>query len=88
MNRKKIEYDIVSAHTHSDKDKLQKIYIDLVNQKSKMDRWFDKYIDMFDDKMQRVNRTDPVWRLYHIKHEQYSELAQTIKTAEYYLKKA
>lgn len=88
MNRKQIEHDIVMAHTFNDNAKLQKIYIDLVNMRSKMDRWFDKYLDMFDEKMNEANRSDPVWKLYHKKSEEYSDMVQTIKTAEYYLKKA
>lgn len=88
MNRKQIEHDIVMAHTFNDNEKLQKIYIDLVNLRSKLDRWFDKYLDMFDEKMNESNRSDPVWKLYHKKSEEYSEMVQTIKTAEYYLKKA
>lgn len=88
MNRKQTEYDIVMAHTFNDNEKLQKIYIDLVNLRSKMDRWFDKYLDMFDEKMTESTRTDPVWKLYHKKADEYSDITQTIKTAEYYLKKA
>lgn len=88
MNRKQTEHDIVMAHTFNDSAKLQKIYIDLVNLRSKMDRWFDKYLDMFDEKMSTVNRSDPVWKLYHKKSDEYSEVTATIKTAEYYLKKA
>lgn len=88
MNRSDTEHEIVMAHTFNDNEKLQKIYIDLVNLRSKMDRWFDKYLDMFDEKMNETNRSDPVWKLYHKKADEYSNVVQTIKTAEYYLKKA
>lgn len=87
MNRIKIEHDIVLAHTYNNKEKIKQIYIDLVNTRSKMDRWFNKYLDMFDDKMSTVSRDDPIWKLYHNKSEEYSAVTQTIKTAEYYLKK-
>lgn len=88
MNRKYIESEIVSAHTFNNREKLMDIYIELVNNRSKLDRWFDKYLDMFDDKMNSLNRNDPIWKLYHKKSDEYSDLIQTIKTAEYYLKKA
>ena len=87
MNRAKIEQDIVLAHTFNNKEKIQDIYVELINTKAKMDRWFNKYLDMFDEKMNSVSRNDPVWKLYHNKSEEYSAVTQTIKTAEYYLKK-
>ena len=88
MNRKQIESDIVMAHTFNDYDKLYGIYVELVNSRSKLDRWFNKYLDMFDEKMSKSSRQDPLWKLYHVKHEEYSDISQTIRTAEYYLKKA
>jgi len=88
MNRKKIESEIVNAHTFNQREKMMDIYIELVNSRSKLDRWFDKYLDMFDEVMSSRERSDPIWKLYHAKHEEYSDLVQTIKTAEYYLKKA
>lgn len=88
MNRRQIESDIVNAHTFNEREKLMDIYIELVNSRSKMDRWFDKYLDMFDDVMNSRPQTDPIWKLYHKKSNEYSDLVQTIKTAEYFLKKA
>jgi hypothetical protein len=88
MNRKKIETDIVMAHTYNDRQKIQDIYIELVNMRAKLDRWFNKYLDMFDEKMTTSTRSDPVWKLYHKKSDEYSDVVQTIKTAEYYIKKA
>ena len=87
MNRKQVEYDIVNAHLYNDVDKLKQIYIDLINLRGKMDRWFNKYLDMFDEKMNSSKRNAPVWRLYHTKSDEYSDVVQSIKTAEYYLNK-
>lgn len=87
MNRKKVEYDIVTAHTYNEIEKINSIYIDLINLRGKLDRWFNKYLDMFNDKMSTVNRSDPIWKLYHAKSDEYNDVIQTIKTAEYYLKK-
>lgn len=88
MNKRQIEYDIVMAHTMNEKTKIRDIYVDLVNEKTKLDRWFNKYLDMFDAKMSSVDRTDPVWKLYHAKSDEYSKLNSLITTAQYYLKKA
>lgn len=87
MNRPKIEQEIVIAHTFNDKDKIKDIYIDLVNLRSKLDRWFNKYLDMFNEKMNTVPRTDPVWKLYNDKFDEYNSVVQTIKTAEYFMRK-
>jgi hypothetical protein len=88
MNRKKVEHDIVEAYTFNNREKLMNIYLDLINTRSKMNRWFDKYLDMFDDVMSTRDRSDPIWKLYHVKSDEYSDVTQSIKTAEYYLKKA
>ena len=87
MNRKNIESDIVNAYIFNDHEKLKSIYIDLINLRGKLDRWFNKYLEMFDEKMNSSKRNDPVWKLYHAKSDEYSAVVQTIKTAEYYLKK-
>ena len=81
MNRAKIEQDIVLAHTFNNKEKIQDIYVELINTRAKMDR------DMCDEKMNSVSRNDPVWKLHHNKSAEYAAVTQTIKTAEYYLKK-
>jgi hypothetical protein len=88
MNRKKLESEISIAYLYNDSKKIQDIYIDLVNARAKLDRWFNKYLDMFDEKMSNCTRADPIWKLYHEKSDEYSEVVRTIKTAEYYIKKA
>lgn len=88
MNRKQIEADIVMAHTFNDRQKIQDIHIELVNMRAKLHRWFNKYLDMFDEKMTSSTRSDPIWKLYHKKCDEYSDVVQTIKTAEYYIRKA
>ena len=87
MNRTQIESEIVNAHIYNKPEALNTIYIDLINLRAKLDRWFNKYLDMFDEKMNTVPTTDPVWKLYHKKANEYSDVVQTIKTAEYFLKK-
>lgn len=87
MNRAKIENEIVMAHVYNNKQQIKDIYISLINTKAKLDRWFNKYLDMFDEKMSSVPNNDPVWKLYNAKSEEYSAVTQTIKTAEYFMKK-
>ena len=75
------------AYVYNDKSKINDIYINLVNTRSKLDRWFNKYLDMFNDTMNMLPQTDPIWKLYNDKFSEYSEVAQTIKTAEYFMRK-
>ena len=88
MNYYKLNQDIVIAYALRDITKIRDIHINLINERSKLDRWFNKYLDMFDNKMNSSTRSDPVWKLYHAKSEQYSKLGTTIATAQYYLSKA
>jgi hypothetical protein len=66
---------------------LEKIRTSLLKQRISMDRWFDKYLDMFEKKM-NVDETDtPIWKLYKQKSKEYSELNGVITTADVYIKK-
>ena len=87
MNRKQIESKIVLAHIEKDVELIRSTHIELLNLRNRLDRWFSKYIDMFDEKMSASKSSDPVWKLYHKKSDEYSDVLQTIKTVEYYLKK-
>jgi hypothetical protein len=87
MNRNKIESEVAIAYHVGDSKKVKAIREELASQQSKMDRWFDKYLDMFDEKMNYSQRTDPVWKLYFKKFDEYCELKQSLKTTEYFLRK-
>ena len=71
----------------NDSASLQKIYISLIKQRTVLDRWFDKYLDMFDRKMSTDNTDTPIWKLYKQKLNEYSELNGVITTANAYLNK-
>ena len=88
MNRKQIESEMCLYDMYGRREKIEEIYVGLINSKGKLDRWFTKYIDMFDEKMNSLPTSHPIWKLYNVKFDQYSEINQTIKTAEYYMKKA
>lgn len=73
-----IDHDVVA---------LEKIRTSLIKQRIVLDRWFDKYLDMFEKKM-NVDETDtPIWKLYKQKSKEYSELNGVITTADVYIKK-
>jgi hypothetical protein len=62
-------------------------YNELIKERHKLDTWFNKYLDLFSDKMTALDKTDPTWKLYDSKSRAYSELNKNIKTVEYRLKR-
>ena len=66
---------------------MEKLYVSLIKQRTVMDRWFDKYLDMFDKKMSPETTDTPIWKLYKTKSNEYSELNGIITTATFYLNK-
>jgi hypothetical protein len=66
---------------------LENIRGSLLKERTLLDRWFDKYLDMFERKMSSDNTDTPVWKLYKTKSNEYSELNGIITTANAYIKK-
>lgn len=62
-------------------------YAELVKERHKLDKWFNKYLDLFSDKMTTLEKTDPTWKLYDTKSRAYTEINKNIKTVEYLLKR-
>lgn len=83
---KNIQLELIIAHNHNDLEAIKKIHINLINNRAKMDRWFDKYLDMFDSKFEDLDWKDPAKKLYNKKFEEYQRLNASIKMAEHYLK--
>ena len=66
---------------------LERIRSSLVDERKVMDKWFDKYLDMFEKKMSPDETDTPIWKLYKTKSKEYSELNGIITTADVYIKK-
>lgn len=81
-----IQSELILAHRYNDKNEIKKLYVELLNDRSKMDRWFNKYLDMFDEKFADMDYKDPAKKLYNSKFQEYQKLSSTIKMAEHYLK--
>lgn len=81
-----IQRDLIIAHSCNNKNEIKKIYVELLNDRSKMDRWFNKYLDMFDEKFSDMDWKNPAKKLYNSKFEEYQKLSTIIKMAEHYLK--
>lgn len=88
VNLYTVESEIVTAAALRDMDKIREIYIELSSSRSKLDRWFDKYLDMFNEKLERVDRNDPIKKLYNTKFDEYSKISRIIRVAEKYMKAA
>lgn len=61
--------------------------MELVKERHKLDRWFNKYLDLFSDKMSAIDKTDPTWKLYAAKYSVYENLNKEIKILEYKIKR-
>lgn len=66
---------------------LSSRYMELVKERHKLDKWFNKYLDLFSDKMSAVDKTDPTWKLYAAKYDAYENLNKDIKILEYKIKR-
>ena len=66
---------------------LQKLYNSFLGERMKMDKFFTMYLDKFEKKMDPDNTKTPIWDLYKKKLKEYSELNQSLKAAEYFMKK-
>jgi hypothetical protein len=73
-----IDHDVVA---------LEKIRTTLIRERTIMDRWFDKFLDMFERKMSTEDLETPVWKLYKTKTKEYHELNGIITTANVYIRK-
>jgi uncharacterized protein YacL (UPF0231 family) len=85
MNSRKLESKIIAAAHLHDFQAIQEIYVEMSNAKIKMDRWFDKYLDMFDEKLAMCGRNDPVKKLYNTKFDEYSHITRVIRVAQSYM---
>ena len=86
MNLQHIESKIVTAANLRELDVVREIYIELSSEQMKMNRWFDKYLDRFSDKLDQVDRNDPIKKLYNSKFDEYSRISRAMKIAESYMK--
>lgn len=87
MNIIGIETQIISAYTNGDRQAIKSLYEDMTSKLLKMNRWFDRYIDMFDEQIATVSSSDPIRKLYDAKFQEYSNLNHLIKVAQHYMVK-
>ena len=85
MNTKNIESKIIAAAHMRDFKTISEIYVEMSNVKAKLDRWFDKYLDMFDEKLATCDSSDPVKKLYNAKFDEYSNISRVLKVAQSYI---
>jgi hypothetical protein len=87
MSRFEIENKMLELAMAADVAGLTKLLTDLKTQRRKLDAWFDKYLEMFDSKMNKTPKADPVWKMYDKKYSEYQELESSIKRVNYYREK-
>lgn len=67
-------------------NELKQEYKNLTIAKIQLDRFFTKFLDKYDSKMNPCNTNTPIWKLYHAKHKEYEEISYKLRTTEYYMK--
>lgn len=65
-------------------EELNSLFIE----RMKMDKFFSMYLDKVGGKMDPDKPNTPIWKLYKSKLNEYADIQQAIKAAEYYLKKS
>lgn len=88
MSTMEIEREISSAFQVGDTKTIATAKEQLIAQREKLDRWFDRYLDLFSDRMDLLEKSDPVWKLYDKKYANYQEVSHAIITADYFLRKS
>lgn len=78
---------LVTASSSGNYKQIEDIYLDLINKKMKLDKFFSMYLDKVGDDMDADDLNTPIWKLYKSKLKEYSELTKAVTVAEYYLKK-
>jgi len=53
-----------------------------------MDKFFDKFLDEYNSRLDPEKTDTPEWKLYKSKMNEYEELDEAIETIDYYLSKA
>jgi hypothetical protein len=74
------------AYQNRDKSELENILKRINEDRSTLDKWFDLFIEKFDERMNKETRTSLLWRKYHEKFDLYSDLNIQKTTAEFYIK--
>ena len=89
MTLREIESNVYKAAYDRNKETLRSMTGELQGRLIKMDRWFDMFLDKFDEKLSDVelDRNDPVKKLYNSKFDEYSRTKQLKIVAESYLAK-
>lgn len=82
-----IKNKLSEAYLHNDIDAIQNVFIELCNKRNFLDRWFDKFLDMYDAKMNKQDRSSPIWKKYFERFSEYEVLSSDLRHAEYYMKK-
>jgi hypothetical protein len=70
-----------------DRAQLEKLYMELIVEKMRLDKFFTMFLDKFESKMDCEEPNTPIWKLYRSKHKEYGEIEQAVKAAKYYMSK-
>lgn len=81
MNRKLY----VTNYGREEAAKLKAKLTDLLIERIKLDQFFDRYLEKFENHMKPNKPDTAVWKLYRKKYEEYDKLSREITTTEHLL---
>jgi hypothetical protein len=89
MNYLVLEKTIYNASKSGNYILIRQILKDISENKKKLDLWFDKFINIFDEKLGSEDciSSDPIKRLYNYKFHEYQSINHVISIAKYHLGK-
>jgi hypothetical protein len=83
----KYDDQISQAFTFGSVEDLEKLHIDLVNERKKVGDFIDMFLEKYDSKMQFAPPDDKLWQLFRKKHVEYGQLERCVKSSHYFLSK-
>ena len=81
------EQTLQKAFMSSDLTAIRSILSTAINEKQKLDRWFDKYLLLLDYRMDENDFDNPVRNLYRKKYRRYEQVSRIEALANFYLGK-
>jgi hypothetical protein len=82
-----IKNKLSNAFLYNDSDTIETIFIELCNKRRFLDKWFDKFLDMYDTTMNKEDQSSPIWKKYYERFSEYELITSDIRHAEYYMNK-
>ena len=78
---------ISTLYQKRDVNQLNRLKDTIEDKVKELDLFFEEYLELFDEKMNATidNQSDPVWKAYQTRYEEYKQVKADLKLVNYYL---